>query len=95
MIIESGLIVALGLAFTFFKMSWRARVWMLSRPLLMDVTIFILLNVLHWGSYTGVMVAATGALVCSGMLTLGRFVFGYVEHRMYYPGLMNIVRHIK
>ncbi len=94
MIIESGIIVALGLAFMFFKMSWRARIWTLSRPLFMDVTIFLLLNLIHMGTFSGVMVAAVGALVCSGMLTCGRTVFGYMEKRMYYPGWYDVSPHL-
>lgn len=86
MIIESGVIVALGLMFTFWKCSWKLRMKMLSHPLLMDIGIFILLNAIHWGTFSGTMVAATGALVCSGMLSLGRWMFGYCNGRMYVPG---------
>ena len=75
MIIESGLIVAAGLLFMFAKMSWAQRMWVLEHPLFMDMLIFIFLNILHWGTFSGVMVAATGSLICSGLITLGRFVF--------------------
>lgn len=95
MIIESGLIVALGLILTFFKCPWRLRMKMLSHPLAMDLIIFTVLNVLHWGTFSGLMVAATGALVCSGMITLGRCLFGYLEGRVYQPGLFNIVEKIR
>ncbi len=94
MIIESGLIVAAGLMFTFFKLSWKGRTWILSHPLIMDVTIFIVLNILHMGTFSGVMVAAVGALTCSGMLSLGRTVFGYCEGRLYYPGWYDISPHL-
>lgn len=90
MIIESGLIVAVGMLFTFLKLGWKKRMWCLSRPLFCDIVIFIGLNILHWGTFSGVMVAATGAMVCSGMLTLGRWTYGYMEERMYYPGIMDV-----
>ena len=90
MIIESGLIVAAGLLLMFWKTKWSVRMKMLSHPVAMDVFIFIALTWLHWGTYTGVMVAATGALVCSGMLSLGRYAFGYVEKRAYVPGVWNV-----
>ncbi len=95
MIIESGLIVAAGLLLTFWKCSWRVRMWMLSHPLFMDIVVFIGLNVLHMGTFSGVMVAAVGALVCSGMLSLGRKVFGYVENKSYYPGFTNVAGKIR
>lgn len=90
MIIESGLIVAIGLLFMFLKLKWKARMRLLSNPLAMDVCIFIVLTWLHWGTFSGVMVAATGALICSGLITLGRWAFGYVEKGQYRPGTWNI-----
>lgn len=95
MIIESGVIVALGLIFTFFKLSWGMRLRMLGRPLLMDVVVFVLLNALHWGTFSGVMVAATGSLVCSGLLSLGRMVVGYTVNNVYFPGHINVVHKIR
>lgn len=86
MIIESGLIVAAGICFMFAKMSWAQRMWLLSHPLMTDLIIFVLLNMLHWGSFSGVMVAATGALVCSGLLSMGRWMYGYRENGTYVPG---------
>lgn len=94
MIIESGLIVAAGLLFTFFKTSWRVRMWILSHVLIMDIAVFIALNILHSGTFSGVMVAATGALVCSGMLSLGRTVFGYITGNLYFPGWINVAPHL-
>ena len=94
MIIESGLIVATGLLFTFFKLSWKWRTRMLSYPLTCDIVIFIVLNILHSGTFSGVMVAAVGALTCSGILSLGRTVFGYCEGRLYYPGWYDISPHL-
>ena len=95
MIIESGVIVALGLIFAFWKCSWGTRMKMLSYPLTMDIAIFIVLNVLHSGTFSGVMVAAVGSLVCSAMISIGRKVYGYVDKRIYYPGMINVVKRLK
>lgn len=90
MIIESGLIVAAGLLLTFLKCSWRVRIAMLSHPLAMDLAIFICLNVIHWGTFSGVMVAAVGALTCSGLLSVGRWCFGYVHNGTFRRGAFDI-----
>lgn len=90
MIIESGVIVALGLVGFFAKMSWRARLRMLSHPLALDLVVFVLLTSIHWGTFSGVMVAATGSLVCSALITIGRKAFGYIEKDRYVPGMWNI-----
>lgn len=84
--IEMGFIVGIGLAVTFFKLSWRARLWMLSHPVLMDVCIFCILFILHSGTYSGVMVATIGALVCSLMLGAGRWAFGYMVRGKHVQG---------
>lgn len=91
MIIESGLIVAVGLVFTFFKLSWRTRLKMLGKPLLLDGFVFMFLNILHWGTFSGVMVAAVGALTCSGLISLGRFTVGYIDGGKYFAGKMNVI----
>ncbi len=95
MIIESGVIVAAGLVFTFFKLSWNLRLKMLGRPLLLDVCVFIVLNMLHWGTFSGVMVAATGALVCSALISIGRKAVGYIDNGMYFPGYLNVIGKLK
>lgn len=94
MIIESGVIVALGLILMFWKCSWKWRMKMLSYPLTMDIAIFIVLNYLHAGTFSGVMVAATGALVCSAMISLGRYVFGYTAKNKYFAGIFNVYKQI-
>lgn len=94
MIIESGVIVALGLIFIFFKLSWKARLRMLGFPLAMDVFVFVLLNWIHWGTFSGMMVAATGALVCSALISIGRKTFGYIERGTYHVGKINVFNKI-
>jgi hypothetical protein len=90
MIIESGFIVAIGLLFIFFKCSWKARMRILSNPLAIDLLIFVALTILHWGTFSGVMVATTGAMITSGMLTLGRWMFGHVTDKKYFAGIWDV-----
>lgn len=88
--LEMGLIVGLGLLVMFAKLGWQGRMRLLSNPLAADIAIFLLLTVLHWGTFSGVMVATVGALFCSIVLSIGRWVFGYVEHGRYVPGVFNV-----
>jgi len=94
-IIESGVIVALGLLFLFFKLSWRRRLQLLGKPLAMDLAVFVFLNILHWGTFSGVMVAATGSLICSALISLGRKSVGYIDGGRYYQGQFNVIGKIK
>lgn len=89
--IEMGIVVALGLIVTFCKLGWRARIWMLSYPVAMDLMVFIALCTIHWGTFSGVMVATVGALFCSIFLSLGRKLFGYTERGKYYAGIYDVL----
>lgn len=88
--IEMGLLVAFGLIVTFWKLSWRARLRMLSYPVLMDIAVFALLSLLHWGTFSGMMVATIGALTCSLMLSAGRWAFGYMHRGKHIAGRFPI-----
>lgn len=87
---EMGLIVALGIIVTMFKVSWKTKVWMTSHPVLMDVVIFVALTLIHWGTFTGVMVATIGAFVCSIVLSMARLLFGFKRNGVYHQGYINV-----
>jgi hypothetical protein len=88
--LEMGIIVALGLLATLAKLPWRGKLWMTSHTLACDVIVFITLCTIHWGTFSGVMVATIGAFFCSIVLTIARKVIGYSVRGKYVPGLMNI-----
>ena len=83
---EAGIIVGIALLTTLAKMSWSWKLRVLSHPLMMDTFIFIGLILIHWGTFSGVMVATIGAFVCSIILSAGRWLFGYMEKGQYIPG---------
>jgi hypothetical protein len=88
-------LVALGLLIAFCKMSWTARLWLLSHPMTVDALTFAALTAIHWGTFTGVMVGGTAALLCQIMLSIGRSMFGHVDKaRHYHKGLFDMWHHI-
>lgn len=88
--LESGFIIALGLVLIFCKMGWRARITMLSYPLLLDIAVFALVTALHWGTFSGVMAAAVAALMISMLTALARKVWGFRENGKYVRGMYDI-----
>lgn len=88
--LEMGVVVGLGLLTMFWKMSWRWRMRLLSNPLAVDVLVFVFLTAIHWGTFSGLMVAAVGALFCSLTLSIGRWLFGHVTRGQYTPGVINV-----
>ena len=92
--IEMGIVVGIGLLVTLVKMSWKWRMHMLSNPLFVDALIFIALLLIHWGTFSGVMVASVGAMTCSLTLAGARALFGHVELGKYKPGYFNVAREL-
>lgn len=88
--IEMGVIVGIGLLVSLVKMSWSWRMRMLSNPLLVDTIIFIALCLLHWGTFSGVMVATIGALTCSVVLSSARKLYGHIESGTYRAGYFDV-----
>ncbi len=83
---EAGLIVGLALLATLAKMSWKWKLRVLSHPVMIDVIVFAGLVAIHWGTFSGVMVATIGAFICSVILSLGRWLFGHYQKGQYVPG---------
>lgn len=91
MFLEAGFFVGLGLLFTMAKANWTWRLRILSYPLAVDAVVFIVLTLIHWGTFSGVMAATVGALMCSALLTVGRLAIGYIDKSgNYKPGWINI-----
>lgn len=90
MIVEMGVVVAIALVLWFIKLSWKYRILLLSYPLTLDIFVFVMLTLIHWGTFSGVMTAAVGSLICSSLISLGRWMFGYTEHGKYIPGIWDI-----
>lgn len=88
--IEMGIVVGIGLLVSLVKMSWGWRMRVLSNPLLLDVMIFTILMLLHWGTFSGVMVATIGALTCSLVLSGARALYGHIENGEYKAGYFDI-----
>lgn len=91
---EMGLTVGLGLLITLLKAPPKVKVFILSYPVAMDIIIFVLLCLLHWGTFSGVMVATIGALVCSVVLSAGKKVYGHMMtidgKRVYMRGMVDL-----
>lgn len=93
--IEMGLIVGIALLVTLAKMPWPWKLRILSNPVLMDIVIFTLLLLIHWGTFSGVMVATIGAFMCSLVLSAGRKLVGYHERGVFKPGVLDISKKLQ
>lgn len=88
--LEMGVVVGLGLLVILVKMSWRWKMWVLSHPLFVDCLVFSILVVLHWGTFSGVMVATVGALFCSIVLSVTTWLVGRYVNGKYKAGHFDV-----
>lgn len=88
--LEAGIIVGIALLTTLAKLPWKWKLRILSHPFMMDVFIFIGLLIIHWGTFSGVMIATFGAFTCSIILSIGRWLYGHIKGGKYIPGKMYV-----
>ena len=86
MIIESGVVIFLGLLLLGFKLPLKTSLRLLGRPLALDIGVSALAFIMHYGTFSGVMAAAVAGLMCSGFTSLARYAIGYIEAGKYTPG---------
>lgn len=86
MIIESGVIIFLGMLLLGLKLKPRTSLTLLGYPLTLDISVSALAFVMHYGTFSGVMAAAVAGLMCSGFTATARYAFGYIEGGKYFPG---------
>lgn len=86
MIIESGIIIFVGLLLLALKLPLWISIRALGRPFALDFGVSLLAFIMHYGTFTGVMAAAVAGLMCSGFTSIARFCVGYIEDGKYYPG---------
>jgi hypothetical protein len=89
MIIESGVIIFLGLLFIFVKLPRRWALRLLGQPLALDLVVSTAAYILHWGTFSGVMAAAVAGLMCSGFTAVGRWAIGYSNGGQIVPGVFT------
>ena len=86
MIIESGIIIFLGMLLLGIKLPKKTSLKLLGHPMALDLGVSVLAYVLHYGTFSGIMAAAVAGLMCSGFTSVARYAFGYIEGKKYYPG---------
>lgn len=91
MIIESGVIIFIGLLLLAIKLPLRTNLKLLGRPLAVDLTASVLAYILHYGTFSGIMAAAVAGLMCSGFTAMARKCIGFIDTKgVYFPGWWDV-----
>lgn len=86
MIIESGVIIFLGMMLLGIKLPRKISLKLLGRPLALDLAVTVVAYAMHYGTFSGIMAAAVAGLMCSGFTSAARYAFGYIKDNRYHPG---------
>lgn len=86
MIIESGVIIFIGLLLLALKLPAHVTLRALGKPFALDLAMSAVAFAMHWGTFSGGMTAAIAGLLTSGFTSVARFAIGYVDKNVYTPG---------
>lgn len=90
---ESLFIMSLGTALGFITLIFGApRHWVLRRlgnPWTLDIVVALLLFWMHWGTFSGVMIATFASGMWSICVRLARWWLGYIRNNRYFFGVTD------
>ncbi len=78
MIVETGTIVFLSLIVIFWRLPKTSRLWLLGHPLWLEIPFGLAAYVLHYGTFSGMMAAATAVCICFAFTQIMRKLVGYI-----------------
>jgi len=90
MMIETGTIVFLSLAVLVWRLPRRALLWFFGHPAWLEIPFSVAAYVLHWGTFSGMLAAATAGCLCFCFVQSGRWLVGYVRKGHYTPGFLTL-----
>ncbi len=82
----TGITVFLGIALIFAKLPRRTMLRALKHDLAIDLLVTILVLLIHWGSFEGVMAASVAGLLTSLATSGLKKMFGYIDRNFYIVG---------
>jgi len=88
--IETGLAVFIGFAFIFIKLRRTVMLRLLHHDMLLDVAVTLVVLLIHWGTFSGVMAATVAGLLTSVGTTLAKRLVGFIAAGRYFPGLIHL-----
>ena len=86
----TGFAIFLGVVFIFIKLRRRTMLRLLHYDMAIDVAVTLLVLVVHFGTFSGVMAATFAGLLTSVGTTAAKKILGHMQGDRYYPGLIRL-----
>ena len=88
--LATGFMVFLGVALIFAKLPRRTMLKALKHDLKIDIAVSLLVLLIHWGTFSGVMAATVAGLLTSLGTSGLRKMFGYIDGNYYIVGRLRL-----
>ena len=88
--LETGVMVLLGVAAILIKLPRRWMLRALRYDLAIDLVVSATVLLIHWGTFSGVMAATVAGLLTSIATSALKRLVGYIDGERYYPGILNL-----
>ena len=88
--IETGILVFLGVVLILAKLPRRLMLRLLAHDVALDLEVSVLVLIIHWGTFSGVMAATVAGLMASIASSGAKKIFGFIDGSNYVPGLINL-----
>ena len=86
----TGFMIFAGVGLLLAKLRRRTMLRVLKHDLLLDVTVTLLVLLIHWGTFSGVMAATVAGLLTSLTTSGLKRLIGYADAENYYPGKIRL-----
>ena len=88
--IGTAFLVMAGVGLLLAKLRRRTALRLLHHDLALDLGVTVLVMLLHYGTYSGMIVASIAGLMCSMATSSLKRLVGYVDGNVYYPGRIRL-----
>lgn len=88
--LTTGLTIFLAVSLILVKLPRRTMLRALKHDLMLDIAVTILVLLIHWGTFSGVMAATVAGLLTSITTSSLKRLVGYSDGDNYYPGKIRL-----
>ena len=82
----TGLMIFLGVLLLLIKLPRRWMLRALHHDLTIDLIVTVLVLIVHWGTFSGLMAATVAGLLTSIATSTAKRLFGHIQGKRYFPG---------
>jgi NhaP-type Na+/H+ or K+/H+ antiporter len=88
--LATGFMIFLGVGLILAKLPRHTMLRVLKHDLALDVAVTLLVLLIHWGTFSGVMAATVAGLLTSLATSAAKRWIGYIDRDFYIPGRIRL-----